>query len=151
MTTTQASASEPSTAHDAWSPEDDAIIELLSEGSSHRRTAEVLGISTKTVQRRVSDPVFADEVARRRRQWITQLAGQLTMASNRAAEVLSDALESEDPRVSLRAAGLVLDHGLRHRRGEDEQELARRQDDLELKMESALAAINSLAQGGDAR
>lgn len=148
MTNMQSVASEPSAAPEAWSPEDDSIIELLSEGASHRRTAEVLGISTKTVQRRVSDTAFADEVARRRRQRLSQLAGLFSVASNRAAEVLTDALEADDPKVALRAAGLVLDHGLRHRRNEEEQELAARQDDLEAKMEAALAAVNALAHGG---
>jgi hypothetical protein len=148
MTTAPSGSDEQTCAHESWTPEDDAIIDLLSEGASHQRTADVLGISTKSVQRRVSDTAFAGEVVRRRRQRLTQLAGQFSVASNRAAEVLTDALEADDLKVALRAAGLVLDHGLRHRRSEEEQELAARQDDLEARMEAALAVLNSLAHGG---
>jgi DNA-directed RNA polymerase specialized sigma24 family protein len=148
MSLPQIGQTEQSTEESAWTSEDDLIIDFLSEGWTHQRTAETLGISTKTIQRRLTHRVFSDEVSRRRRYRIMRLGGQLVVASNRAIDVLADALESDDPKVNLRAASLVLDHGMRHRRAEDEQELARRQDELERQLAAAIDVVNSMTNSG---
>ena len=116
-------------------PEDELMIIYLAEGWSHRQVAGQVGASTKTIQRRMADPEFAAAVATRRRERVGQLSGQLISATDGAVAVLRDALNSDDPKVSLRAATLILDNANRFHRGEEERELARRQDELEQRVQ----------------
>jgi hypothetical protein len=135
--------------HEATPPEqDDLLIELLGEGWTHQRVADSAGVSTKTVQRRMNDPAFAAVVSRRRRERVAQVSGRLITTSDRAIDVLREALESDDPKVSLRAAALVLDHGHRFHQGEEARELARRQEELEQRLQEALDAMAGITGSG---
>jgi hypothetical protein len=127
---------------------DELLIELLGEGLTHQRVAETAEISTKTVQRRLSDPGFAAAVSRRRRERVAQISGRLISASDRAVDVLREALDTDDAKVSLRAAALVLDHGHRFQQSSEERELARRQDELEERLQAAIESVAGLKRDG---
>jgi hypothetical protein len=85
--------------HREMSDQDDLIADLLGQGWAHRRVADSVGVSHKTVQRRMSDPAFSSVVSERRRDRFGQLSGQLLTAGEGAMDVLTGALQSEDPKV----------------------------------------------------
>jgi hypothetical protein len=130
------------------SDQDELIADLLGQGWTHRRVADSVGVSPKTVQRRLSDPAFSMVVSERRRDRFGQLSGQLLTAGEGAMEVLTVALRSEDPKVSLQAAGLILSHGHRYNRVLDEHEIQLRFEAIERRLEDEAIAREALL--GDA-
>jgi len=130
------------------SDQDELIADLLGQGWTHRRTAEAVGVSTKTVQRRLADPAFFSVVSHKRRDRFGQLSSQLLTAGDTALAVLIGALGSEDDKVSLQAANLVLTHGHRYNQAFDDNETERRFEELEGRIEAELLARE--ANGGDA-
>ena len=96
--------------HKELSDQDELIADLLGQGWTHRRVADLVGVSSQTVQRRMSDPAFSMVVSERRRE---RFGGQLLTAGKRAMDLLTGALQADDPKVSLQAAGLILSHGHR--------------------------------------
>lgn len=104
------------------SDQDELIADLLGQGWTHKRVADSVGVSSKTVQRRMSDPAFSKVVSERRRERFGQLSSQLLTTGDSAMDVLTGALQSEDPKVSLQAAGLILSHGHRCNRVLDDHE-----------------------------
>lgn len=129
------------------SEEDELIADLLGQGWTHRRTAETVGISAKTVQRRMADPAFSSAVAQRRRDRFGQLSGQLMTAGDTALAVLISALGSDDDKVSLQAANLVLAHGHRYNRSFDDNETERRFDEIERRIAAELLAREANGAG----
>jgi hypothetical protein len=135
--------------HKEMSDQDELIADLLGQGWTHRRVADTVGVSSKTVQRRMSDPAFSSVVSERRRDRFGQLSGQLLTAGEGAMDVLTVALQSEDPKVSLQAAGLILSHGHRYNRVLDEQEIQLRFEAIERRLEDeAIAREELLGEGG---
>ena len=126
--------------------QDDLIITYLAEGWTHRQVGEQVGASTKTIQRRLADPGFGAAVAARRRERIGQISGQLISATDGAIAVLRNELNSDDPKLSLRAATLILDNANKFHRVEAEHELARRQDELERRIQETVDALTRVDQ-----
>ena len=124
--------------------QDELIITCLAEGWTRQHVGEQVGVSTKTIQRRMGERSFAAAVAKRRRERVEQLTGQLITASDGAVAVLQDALASDDPKIRLRAATLALGHANRFHQGEEDRELARRQDELEQRMQETLDAMAAI-------
>lgn len=96
--------------HEEMSDQDELIADLLGQGWTHQRVADSVGASSKTVQRRMSDPAFSKVVSERRRERFGQLSGQLLTAGNSAMDVLTGALpvdiEPAAPRCS-RSTGFM--------------------------------------------
>ena len=135
--------------HKEMSDQDELIADLLGQGWTHRRVADTVGVSSKTVQRRMSDSAFSSVVSERRRDRFGQLSGQLLTAGEGAMDVLTVALQSEDPKVSLQAAGLILSHGHRYNRVLDEHEIQLRFEAIERRLEDeAIAREALLGEGG---
>ena len=135
--------------HEEMSDQDELIADLLGQGWTHRRVADTVGVSSKTVQRRMSDPAFSSVVSERRRDRFGQLSGQLLTAGEGAMDVLTVALQSEDPKVSLQAAALILSHGHRYNRVLDEHEIQLRFEAIEVRLEDeAIAREELLGEGG---
>ncbi len=133
----------------AMSDLDELIADLLGEGWTHKRTAETVGVSTKTVQRRMDDPAFSSVVSKRRRERFGQLSNQLLTAGDMALNVLISALVSDDEKVSLQAANLVLSHGHRYNRALDDRETELRFEAIEQALEDeAVAREALLGEGG---
>ncbi len=131
------------------SDQDELIADLLGEGWTHRRTAETVGVSPKTVQRRMADPAFSSVVSKRRRNRFGHLSNQLLTAGDMALNVLVDALASDDEKVSLQAANLVLTHGHRYNRVLDDHETELRFEAIEQRLEDESVAREALlGEGG---
>jgi hypothetical protein len=131
------------------SDQDELIADLLGQGWTHQRVADSVGVSSKTVQRRMSDPAFSKVVSERRRERFGQLSSQLLTAGNSAMDVLTGALQSEDPKVSLQAAGLILSHGHRYNRVLDDHETELRFEAIEQALDDeATARAALLGEGG---
>lgn len=95
-------------------PEDELICTLLSKGWTHDQTANEVGCSTKTVQRRMDNQAFAAEVRRRGKADVAATTAKLFQLGQSATDGLSRLLSSEDERVRLQAIRTVLELG--HRR-----------------------------------
>jgi hypothetical protein len=138
---------EPEDGDDQRDERDELMIVCLSEGWTHQRVADQVGVSTKTIQRRMGEPSFAAAVAKRRRERVEQLTGQLITASDGAVGVLRDLLASDDPKVQLRAATLTLGNANRFHQGEQDRELARRQDEMDQRLQEAIDAMAGITGG----
>ena len=99
-----------------WEPIGELLVTLLAEGWTHRRVASFCDISTKTIQRRLKDPGFSDEVTRRKRERLTAIAVRLTRINDKALDVLEDAMGNEDVKVRMGAAKAALDYQERYHR-----------------------------------
>jgi hypothetical protein len=78
----------------------------------------------------------------------------LISATDAAVAVLVNTLDHGDPKVSMRAATSILDYANRFHRGEEDRELARRQDELEQHLQevlSGLAVSTGGTDGGEAQ
>lgn len=113
-------------------PVDELIITLLAEGWTHKRISMFCDTSTKTIQRRLQNDEFKEEVSRRKRERLTEVALRLTRLSDKAIEVLDDAMDHEDVKVRMRAATAALDYQERyHRRAIFEADVDERISNLE--------------------
>ena len=132
-----------------WEPTDDLLVTLLAEGWTHKRVAKFCDISTKTIQRRLNDPAFSDEVSRRKRERLTAIAVRLTRISDKALDVLEDAMEHEDVKVRMAAAKTTLDYQERyHRRAVFEADVEERISTMDQEF-AGLAGDGDLAPMGD--
>lgn len=87
---------------------DELMLDALATGASYADAAAASGQSARTVRRRVADPGFAAELARRRSERVSHLTGQLVGLGPRAVAVLAEVLEAEAVADRLRAANLIL-------------------------------------------
>jgi hypothetical protein len=138
---------EPEDSNEHRDERDDLMIACLAEGWTHQQVADQVGVSTKTIQRRMGEPSFAAAVSRRRRERVEQLTGALITASDGAVGVLQDLLTSDDPKIQLRAATVTLGQANRFHQGEQEREMARRQDEMEQRLEEAIDAMTEITDG----
>ncbi len=85
-----------------------AVIAGAVAGSSYAEIAAEAAVSVSTVQRRLQDPAIVAAVqegrTQQRREAVGRLNGQVPLAIERLGELLSD----EDPKIALRAIGMVV-------------------------------------------
>ncbi len=98
------------------------MLEALAAGSGYADAAATAGVSARTVRRRMTDPLFAAELARRRAVRVSDLTGQMMGLGARAIAVLGEALDAESVGDRLRAANLILT-SLRRYRADGDLEL----------------------------
>jgi hypothetical protein len=94
---------------------DEVVVEALANGASYTEAGDLGQMSARTVRRRMSDPAFAAEVARRRGERLGVVSGRLSRLAERALDVLEGALGSERASEALRAADMVLSLDRRYR------------------------------------
>jgi hypothetical protein len=95
---------------------DEILIQALASGRSYTQAAELAGVHSRTVDRRMTEPGFARQVSERRAAWATRTAGELVSMGSEATAVLREVLVyAERPADRLRAVNLVLSHGARLR------------------------------------
>lgn len=108
---------------------DDALLEFLASGWSHEQSAAAVGVSVRTVQRRLRDGEFRRELALRRAARVEQLTARLCAVTDDAVSVIIAAFQADSGHVRLRAADLTLTWALRARRELDlEARIARLED-----------------------
>ena len=88
---------------------DEQILSALAAGKSYREAAREAGLSYKTVQRRVADPLFRAELDDLKRNVVRQAAAHIANAATSAVAALEALLADRDPWVRLRAAAKILD------------------------------------------
>lgn len=99
--------------------QNELLIEALAAGRSYAQASSAVGISERTIARRMSDPVFAAEVARRRSVWAAEMVGELTAMGPDALLVLRQVLAEGNMTERLRAVKLALTLGSTFRREGD--------------------------------
>jgi cellulase/cellobiase CelA1 len=103
------------------SDQDVLLVTALGQGHTHASAAKLLGVSTKTVQRRLANRNFAAAVERERHLRFEQIERALSRAAVGAAQALVDATQSERDSDRIRAAEAILNqYGRFHRQAVDE-------------------------------
>ncbi len=110
---------------------------LLAQGLHHDEVASAARISTKTIQRRLTNPAFRALVSRERRQILERLTGRVSGVSPGAIDTLVDLLSAENPAHRLRAAVALLHVTARYNAEATANDLSDRVDELE----AALAVV----------
>jgi hypothetical protein len=85
-----------------------AAVELLLQGMSDEQAARQLGVDRTTIFRWRKTVAFQRELDRRRRRLWDQSAGQLQALVGPALAILQKQLASDDPKIALRAAAVLL-------------------------------------------
>lgn len=94
---------------------DELLIEALANGATYAEAGDLADVSARTVRRRMADPAFAAEVAKRRTERLSMVSGRLSLLAQHALDVLEQKLGSAHPGEALRAADMVLSLDRRYR------------------------------------
>ncbi|HLQ44088.1 MAG TPA: hypothetical protein VK137_05105, partial [Planctomycetaceae bacterium] len=81
----------------------DVLVTALARGETHTTAAQQSGFSRRTVQRRLDDPKFRDEVRRTRDGLMSEAAGRVAGLMESACDTLCDLLASRDEDIRLSA------------------------------------------------
>jgi hypothetical protein len=108
------------------------LIVHLASGISPAAAARLAGISEATCYRRLADDAFRQRVEAARSSFWERALGTLSKGAAESATVLRKLLRSEDGRIQLQAAKIVLEQGIKVR---DQVDIAQR-----------IAALEKLAQ-----
>ena len=93
--------------------QDNALIELLANGLTIRESAERMGISTSTVDRRKADPEFFAKYAIEVRANAEEIMQGLTYLLPDAYKAQADAIRGEEvTQVQMKASNYVMDRVL---------------------------------------
>jgi hypothetical protein len=109
---------------------------MLAAGKTVRETALKVGVSERTIHRRLDDPAFVRRVKDLREQMVGRALGRLSASTGRAAAVLRRLLGSDKPEIQLKAARAVLELTLRVH---DQVELADRLAEIEKQLQKRKA------------
>lgn len=94
---------------------DGALAVVLAQGATWADAAGQVGVSERTVGRRLSDPLFRARVSRFRTALLDRAVGQAAEAATEAVETLRRLLRSDHEMVQLGAARSLLSHVTRLR------------------------------------
>jgi len=89
------------------------VIEALGSGTTHQQAADLLGVSSKTIQRTLADPTIRARVATRRRERMEEITGLLIGASGSAIAALVEVARDGPPHNRVTAAIQLLKLGRR--------------------------------------
>jgi hypothetical protein len=104
---------------------DAALVARLASGLSPAGAAKLAGVSEATCYRRLADPSFRQRVEAARASFWERALGILSKGAAESATVLRRLLRSDDGRLKLQAAKVLLDQGIKVRDQVDiEQRLA---------------------------
>jgi hypothetical protein len=92
---------------------DDRLAAELAAGKTVRDAATAAGVSDRTASRRLTDPTFKARVSELRGEMIGHAAGRLADGMSEAAGVLRALLADTDPNVRFRAAGKLIELGVK--------------------------------------
>lgn len=107
---------------------DAALVTHLAAGVSPAGAAKLAGISEATAYRRLADPAFRQRVEVARSDFWERALGILSKGATESANVLRRLLRSDDGRLKLQAAKILLEQGCRLR---EQMDLAQQIADLE--------------------
>lgn len=99
--------------------EDEALKVALARGMTYGAAGVVVGVSERTVRRRMKEPGFAADVSGMRGEHLGAVTGQLVVAGNEAVEVLIECMGTGPWALRLKAAHLVLTLGAQLRQANE--------------------------------
>lgn len=104
-------------------------IDAMLAGSGHEEAAAAAGVTSRTLRRWRSSPVFRTELTTRATESLDDTTRQLSAAAGEAARVMRAVVvdDGASTALRLRAADLILSHNRRQK----ELELLQRLDELE--------------------
>jgi hypothetical protein len=111
---------------------DAALIAHLAAGVSPAGAAKIAGVSEATAYRRLADPAFRQRVEKARSDFWDRALGVMSKGAAESAIVLRKMLRSDDGRLKLQAAKILLETGMKVR---EVVELARQMEELRTEME----------------
>jgi hypothetical protein len=94
---------------------DAALVVHLASGVSPAGAAKLAGVSEATCYRRLTDPGFRQRVEAARATFWERALGILSKGAAESAIVLRKLLRSEDGRIKLQAAKILIEQGCRIR------------------------------------
>lgn len=82
--------------------QDEVIVDALASGLPYAKAGELAGVTSRTVARRMQDPVFTALVSQRRAEHVSQVTGQLVAASADAVTTIHELclIAGSKPRLS---------------------------------------------------
>jgi hypothetical protein len=101
---------------------DAVLIEALARGSSVAQACKLVGLSSRTVFRRLLDPSFQEAIRDCRSKMFTDAAGALAATMKRASMTLRRLLVDESPSIRLSSARAILEAGQKLREALDLEE-----------------------------
>lgn len=113
---------------------DGELIASLAAGYSIKSAAVRASVGERTVQRRLAEPEFRDQVRDAREAFIQQTVGALAMASAQASITLSELLKADSEMARLGAARVILEQAMKYR---DSDALESRIERLEVLLEQS--------------
>lgn len=116
---------------------DSELLRLLALGMSQIKAAEELGITDRTIRRRLENPEFRRALSQARREIQSESWSAMLSLREKASQVLESMLESPDEKVRLAAAKFVFDMGNRIRKEQISEETLERINELETRINDA--------------
>lgn len=94
---------------------DEDLALALARGLSHAAAARTVGMSARTVQRRLESKEFRQRVQTLRGRLVEQAVGLLSATNTAAARTLRQLLRDDSPMIRLSAAKAILELGTKLR------------------------------------
>lgn len=88
---------------------DSRLVLALASGQPITEAAQQVGISKRTVHRRMNDPEFCRELDRVRAELTAEALDRLAHSATKAADTLEELLSAESPRIRLQASKALLE------------------------------------------
>jgi hypothetical protein len=96
-------------------PGDEKILAALASGHPYSEAARIAKVSSKTVQRRMADPLFRVEVEELRARVVQQTAASLATLATKACATLEPLLNDGEPWMRQKTALAVIELSIRYR------------------------------------
>jgi hypothetical protein len=95
---------------------DTAILTALVSGANQEGAAKLAGVSTKTVQRRLTEPDFLEELENIKRAILHEIGAELSESALEGVRTLTSLLGSDDDRIRFKAACRLVELNVDHMR-----------------------------------
>lgn len=104
---------------------DDLLAAALAAGATIQEAAELAGVSSRTVDRRLANPEFRARVEEIKGGLVGNITDRLTGQALGAVEVLVELFDNSIPRIRLQSAKAILDATLKYREANQLEERIR--------------------------
>lgn len=131
--------------------QNDRLVDWLALGYSNERAATEVGVSAKTVYRRLQDKDFRTRVSARTREIRSESMASVRGLREKAIERLGELLDSDNERVALAAIRTVLDTSSRFHVEQAYEEIKEQLAALNSELEASANGIDSKSQELDDR
>jgi hypothetical protein len=124
----------------------EVLLEHRARGATLQSAAAAAGMSPRTAYRREREPGYQEALAEIYQGIALRAGTRLTAEADRAVGTLVDLLDEKHPAsVRIRAADLILRHGLRFREGEEAQQRMATIERIAEEQNQAYETIRSMA------